>query len=241
MNKREIEERLLRPLNGRVALFLLMVEMLCSVAFTINGIVHFYHGKFLHGITWVTIGAILFSAFFVLILGLKTVNPNEALVLVLYGDYYGTIRQSGFYYVHPFAMSIRPNHVATYGEHRESWLLGGHPKTISMKMEARNSRMQKVNDKDGNLITIGANVIWRVVDPTKAAFQVYDYREYLLAQMDFAIRSTVSNFSKEQLYSNEEQPVADGQTIAEIMQQQLQNRVDVVGLLIEEVIPVLNY
>ena len=218
-----------------------MVEMLCSVASTINGIVHFYHGKFLHGIIWITIGAILFSTFFVLILGLKTVNPNEALVLVIFGDYYGTIRQSGFYYVHPFAMSIRPNHVATYGEHRESWLFGGHPKTISMKMEALNSRTQNINDKEGYLITIGANVRWRVVDPTKATFQVYDYHEYLSTQIDFTIRTMASNFSKEEICSNEELSVADGKTIAEIMQQQLQNRVDVVGLLIEEVIPVLNY
>ena len=111
-----------------------------------------------------------------------------------------------------------------------------------MKQQTLDNKKQKVNDVDGNPIIIGAVVIWRVVDPTQAVFAVENYREFLNIQTDSTIRNVARLYPYDSL---EEDPDGDGvkektlrgssQEIAQVMQQQLQSRVEKAGLVIEEV------
>ncbi len=98
--------------------------------------------------------------------GFAVVNPNESLVLTLFGDYKGTILKNGFWWFNPLMSR----------------------KKISLKARNFNSDTIKVNDKIGNPILIGAVVVWRVKDTYKAAFEVDNYEHFVMVQTDAAIR-----------------------------------------------------
>ena len=181
--------------------------------------------------------------------GLKVINPNEALVLTLFGKYYGTIKDHGFFFVNPFVTGRNP--VAEKRGEQESLLSelsesnkknkekkASTNKKISTKVLTFNNGTQKVNDAMGNPIIIGAIVVWKVVNPTKAAFNVDDYFQYLSTQCDSAIR----NIARLYPYDNMEETDTDEKTlrgssqeIADTMKEKLQQRVQDAGLEILEV------
>lgn len=113
---------------------------------------------------------------------------------------------------------------------------------ISLKQQTLDNKKQKVNDVDGNPIIIGAVVIWRVVDPTQAVFSVENYREFLNIQTDSTIRNVARLYPYDSLGEDadgdgvkEKTLRGSSQEIAQVMQQQLQSRVEKAGLEIEEV------
>lgn len=133
--------------------------------------------------------------------GLKLINPNEALVLTLFGKYKGTLKEAGFYYVNPFCTAFNP---AATTRLRQSDDVGGgirtvstqesgeqNKKKISLKVMTLSNNKQKINDCLGNPIEISIAVIWRVVDTAKAVFDVDNYKEYLSLQCDAALREIV--------------------------------------------------
>ena len=158
------------------------------------------------GIAMVVIGFIGLSAGWIVFLGLKVLGPQEALVLTLFGKYTGTIRDAGFYYVHPFSVAVNPAAQTKLrqsgdvdgGEHR---LFGNRDsarnrtvnesKKISLKVMTLNNARQKINDVLGNPVEIGIAVMWRVKDTAKAVFNVDNYKEYLSLQCDTALRDIV--------------------------------------------------
>lgn len=105
--------------------------------------------------------------------GIFVVNPNEAKVLVLFGNYVGTVRESGFYWANPFYAKTR----------------------ISLKARNLETDKVKVNDKQGNPIIIGAVVVWRVEDTAKAKFDVDNYEQFVKLQCDTAIRHLAGSYS----------------------------------------------
>ncbi len=146
------------------------------------------------------------SLSWLLLLGLRILKPQEALVLTLFGRYVGTIREAGFYFVNPFCSAVNPaatTKLAQSGEttHTPSTGLSLNPngtinfemasKKISLKAMTLNNGRQKINDCLGNPVEIGIAVIWRVVDTAKAAFNVDNYKEYLSLQCDSALRNIV--------------------------------------------------
>lgn len=155
-------------------------------------------------IIWLSIGWVPF-------LGLKVLKPQEALVLTLFGNYVGTLKEAGFYFVNPFCTSVNPASktklsqsgdvdnnakknanlsnilgISTTGTAEES-----SSKKISLKVMTLNNSRQKINDCLGNPIEIGIAVTWRVVDTAKAVFNVDNYKEYLSLQCDGALRNIV--------------------------------------------------
>src|ERR1700690_3823487 len=98
--------------------------------------------------------------------GLTIVHPNEARALILFGNYYGTLRAQGPWWVNPFT------------ERRK----------ISVKIRNFECSQLKVNDHDGNPIAIAAVVVWRVTDTAEALFEVDDYENFLHAQTGGAPR-----------------------------------------------------
>ena len=150
------------------------------------------------GILYLCVGWILF-------LGLKVVGPQEALVLTLFGKYYGSIKEEGFYFVNPFCVAVNPAAETKLNqsgdvevEKKPSILFGSKnnvkptvSKKVSLKAMTLNNSRQKINDCLGNPIEIGIAVIWRVTDTAKAVFDVDNYKEYLSLQCDSALRNIV--------------------------------------------------
>lgn len=185
----------------------------------------------------------------ILYIGLKVIKPNEALVLTLFGRYYGTIKKEGFYWVNPFATAVNPIPSGTYAPSSgkvetklEVSSSNQMPKRkISLKATTLNNDKQKVNDALGNPIIIGVVVVWRVVDTAKAVFSVENYIEYLSIQCDAALRSVVRDYP----YDSEDDEVSlrgSATVIAERIAQELQTKVEVAGLeIIESRITHLSY
>lgn len=204
------------------------------------------------GILWV-VGGFLF------LFGFKIIGPQEALVLTLFGKYIGTLKNPGFYYVHPFSSAVNPAAKTRLGQSgdvdRDSTsklVISGQGNTvqtsltnkkISLKIMTLNNSRQKVNDVLGNPVEIGIAVMWRVTDTAKAVFNVDNFKEYLSLQCDTAVRNIV------RIYPYDIAPgidtTGDGQpdegslrgssaVVAERIRQEIQEKVKEAGLEILE-------
>ncbi len=234
-----IQERELRPASGILMLFLNIVAMLLEIVFFIAGLGLCAAGSYgvLLGLLVIVITIVCFVISCILFGGLKTVKPNEALVLTLFGKYHGTIKKSGFFLVNPFATAFNPGYSAVRQPNGTTVTYGS--RTVSMKVRTLDNEKQKVNDILGNPIIIGAVVIWKVTDPTKAVFAVENYVNYLSIQTD----STIRNIAR--LYPYDDMDDKDGidektlrgssMEIAGRMKEELQARVIEAGLEIIEV------
>ena len=191
---------------GVPMMFLVILMFLCSLAGFIMGVGHFincddnglpvqplYVCLFVGGI-------ILFVLSCILCGGFKMLNPNEAVVLNLFGKYKGTLKEAGFYYVNPFCVSFNP---AADTKLRQSDDVGAktisssqtvNTKKISLKIMTLSNNKQKINDCLGNPIEISIAVIWKVVDTAKAVFSVDNYKEFLSLQCDAALREIVRTY-----------------------------------------------
>ena len=233
------EEIILKGKNGIVMLLLLILGMFASIGIIVGGgvLIDFT----MLGVLVLVFGILLLLVFAIMLSGLKIIKPNEALVLTLFCKYYGTLKEPGFFFVNPFCVAYNPgmervvSHDATGNVTTK--MIGS--KKISTKISTLNNGVQKVNDVLGNPIVIGAVVIWKVVNPTSAAFAVENYKEFLSIQCDSTIRNIArlypyddmddSNGIEEKTLRGSSQEIADG------MREELQNRVKEAGLEIMEV------
>ncbi len=244
-NTQTMQEKLVKPMSGGVMLLVCILGWAVSIACLVWGCC-IVETQTVAGIVLICLFLALLLLFCILAGGLKIIHPNEARVFTLFGKYYGTIKEAGWYYVHPFAASFAPGRVTTVQTGTNGSTTGKTTTVtspaISLKQQTLDNKKQKVNDVDGNPIIIGAVVIWRVVDPTQAVFSVENYREFLNIQTDSTIRNVARLYPYDSL---EEDADGDGvkektlrgssQEIAQVMQQQLQSRVEKAGLEIEEV------
>ena len=150
-------------------------------------------------IIWIALG-------WILLIGLKVLKPQEALVLTLFGKYIGTLKGEGFYFVNPFCTAVNPaaktklsqsGDVSRKGDVAEAAAAAvsngaeAVGKKVSLKIMTLNNARQKINDCLGNPVEIGIAVMWRVTDTAKAVFNVDNYKEYLSLQCDSALRDIV--------------------------------------------------
>ena len=181
------------------------MSMLILIALIFFGsILLFIFGANSDNILLIVISIILFVGDFFLLPGLKVLKPQEALVLTLFGDYIGTLKGEGFYFVNPFCTSINPaakTKLSQSGDVNKNTLVQANlvqtndiqvgNNKISLKMMTLNNQVQKINDCLGNPVEIGIAVIWKVSDTYKAVFNVDNYKEYLSLQCDSALRNVV--------------------------------------------------
>ena len=181
------------------------MSMLILIALIFFGsILLFIFGANSDNILLIVISVILFVGDFFLMPGLKVLKPQEALVLTLFGDYIGTLKGEGFYFVNPFCTSINPaakTKLSQSGDVNKNTLVQANlvqtndiqvgNNKISLKMMTLNNAVQKINDCLGNPVEIGIAVIWKVSDTYKAVFNVDNYKEYLSLQCDSALRNVV--------------------------------------------------
>lgn len=255
---RDVEQKIIKPRGGMAVLILTTMLLILFIIGIIAGAIFLDRGDSLVGgiLLGVCITGVVATP--VLYFGLKIVGPNEALVLTLFGKYYGTIMESGFYFVNPFTCSNNPAYTKALNtkvlsnkmenaENLRKDTASAAPKinakkTVSLKDITLNNGVQKVNDVMGNPIVIGAVVIWRVVNPTKAVFNVEDYSEFLSIQTDSTIRNTARlypyDFAESDIRSdenNEKTLRGSSQEIAETMRKALAEKVEFAGLEIVEV------
>jgi regulator of protease activity HflC (stomatin/prohibitin superfamily) len=130
----------------------------------------------------------------VLLRGFFSLQPNEARVLVLFGTYKGSVRNSGFHWANPFYSNGRQgqNNLESRLAGTESVSIGSVRRSlgrnkISLRARTLNGEKLKVNDKRGNPIEIAAVVVWRIEDTPRAFFDVDDYENYVPIQSEFAL------------------------------------------------------
>ena len=108
MQQTNIVEKELHPMSGLLALLLCVLGLAASTAAIVFGSIQSAAGAVALGVTLIVLGAVGWVVFPVLTAGLKVVHPNEARVLTLFGNYHGTIKAPGFYFVNPFCTSFSP-------------------------------------------------------------------------------------------------------------------------------------
>ena len=151
-------EKIITALNGYlVVVMLLVLTALMLYGFISNNMI---------------LGVASFLIFVLLTKGFIVVSPNSSKVLLLFGDYKGSVKQSGFFWINPL-----------YNR-------------TSLSLRARNfeSEKIKVNDKMGNPIMISVILVWKVKDTFKATFEVDNYENFIRIQTDSAVRKLAGSF-----------------------------------------------
>jgi len=191
-----MEKVLTNKKHGLIMMLLLILTLVLSIVGFVAGAVatDMYLGSI--GIVIIVASVILFIFTLICFGGLKVLKPQEALVLTLFGEYYGTLKGEGFYFVNPLCSAVNP---AAYTSLKQSGDVNTSEKVIavergnrmSLKIMTLSNNKQKINDCLGNPVEIGIAVMWRVVDTAKAAFNVDNYKEFLSLQCDSALRNIV--------------------------------------------------
>jgi len=193
-------ERALQPLSGWTALIGLVAGILLPIPLVP------VLGRAFGGLSSASnpaiaplalVAAVLVSAVcFVCLFGLVAIAPNEARVFSLFGDYKGTARRSGFWWVNPFytkkPISLRIRNFET-GSSRTPEVKDAAGKVVEQQGRTH-GRPSKVNDRNGNPVEISAVVVWRVVDTAEASFEVQDYEDFVAVQSEAALRSLATRY-----------------------------------------------
>ncbi len=149
----------------------------------------------------------------ILMPGFFFVNPNNSMVLVLFGDYRGTVKENGFYWVNPFFMK----------------------KSISLRARNFDSEKIKVNDKVGNPIQIGVILVWQVSNTFKAAFDVDNYETFVKLQTDSAVRLLAGQYAYDNFDNDQEVTLRSGnEEVNHALEENLRNRLDMAGIQVIE-------
>ena len=192
-------EKSYSPLSG----YLMLVIMLVLFVIGIGGLFAMRSPMFI----WLLVfSGLLTPGFFFL-------NPNSSVVLVLFGDYKGTVKASGFFWVNPFFAK----------------------KSISLRARNFDSEKIKVNDKVGNPIQIGVILVWQVKDTFKAAFEVDNYDNFVRIQSDAAVRTLAGMYPYDNFEIEAEMTLRSGHVeVNQALEETLRNRLDIAGIYVIE-------
>lgn len=253
MGSKEIDyqEIQAKAMNGMGMLILNLILEIIGVAAIIGGAILLENeiapgwnvALLVFGIVYTFFGWIPF-------MGLKILQPQEALVLTLFGKYIGTLKGEGFFFVNPFVVAVNPavqggmgtatedqNPIAALNKSNPSSQMHNQmpKKTISLKSMTLNNNKQKVNDVLGNPIEIGIVVIWRVVNTAKAVFSVDNYKAFLSIQCDSALRNIARLYPYDMADAGEEKTLRGSSLeVADKLKAEIQSRVEFAGIEIIE-------
>lgn len=180
---------------------------------------------------------------FIMLFGFFALQPNEARVLVLFGEYKGTVRASGFHWGNPFYSNgpsqashlAAPAAAAKTGDKPAPAPGKRHPRMkISLRARNLNGERLKVNDKRGNPIEIAAVVVWRVEDTAQAMFDVDDYEHYVQVQSESAVRHLASQYAYDHGEENEITLRSGVDEVSQALTRELQDRLSKAGVVVEE-------
>jgi len=159
-----------------------------------------------------SLGILLGIAGFIMFSGYFTLQPNEGRVLILFGEYKGTVRTSGFHWTNPFYTKKR----------------------ISLRSRNLEGQQLKVNDKRGNPIEIAVVVVWHVKDTAQALFDVEDYEAFVRVQSESAVRHLANEFAYDHGEEGETTLRSGVEEVSEVLRQELDARLAKAGVTVEE-------
>jgi hypothetical protein len=160
----------------------------------------------------ITLSSVAVLVVCVLWLGLFMVNPNEARVLQLFGQYEGTARMAGLRYANPFLTKRK----------------------VSVRVRNFETNKLKVNDKNSNPIEVATVVVWRVVDTAEALFEVDDYVEYVHVQSEAALRALTVHYPYDAHDEGEISLSGHTAEISEQLKKEIQDRLKNAGVQVLE-------
>ena len=162
----------------------------------------------------VFVGILLSSLFATLLVaaGFFMIQPNQAAVITLFGEYRGTERTEGLRWVWPWMMR----------------------KKISARAHNIHSERVKINDLRGNPIEIACNVVWRVADTAQASFDVDDYKEFVNIQIEAGLRTVGSRHPYDDFESEEVTLRGSADVVNRELLEELNDRLKVAGVVVDE-------
>jgi regulator of protease activity HflC (stomatin/prohibitin superfamily) len=190
---------------GALMLVLELALLVVSVYIFVLGIGAGSVARILGGVGLFVLFAIGLGGFFV-------VQPNESKLLVLFGNYLGTVKQNGFWWTNPFTTRSK----------------------VSLRVRNFNSEKLKVNDLVGNPIEIAAIVVWRVTDTYDAKFTVEDYEHFVSVQSEAAVRHLASSYPYDEHQPNEMSLRGSIDEVTETLKRELQARLARAGVVVDE-------
>ncbi|MHB8095067.1 MAG: SPFH domain-containing protein [Candidatus Aminicenantales bacterium] len=203
---KDIREKKVFQVNGWV---MVLIDLIVAAAAVRHVIGHITRPQPLFGLILSAIGLALVIATFS---GFFLIHPNESKVFTFLGKYVGSARTMGFFFTNPFAVK----------------------KTVTLRISNLNSETIKVNDALGNPIEIAAVVVWHVVDSAKALFNVENYHNFVAIQSETAIRQLATHYPYDAHDKETESLRANPDEIAGKLKDQVQNRLEIAGVLVVE-------
>jgi len=226
-----IREQVFRPSTGWFPLIISLLLLFggpALIVYTAVNVASPSFTPFLFAIVMIITG-------FLMLFGFQAVAPNDARVLLLFGEYKGSIMESGFYWVNPFfskkRISLRVRNFET-GATTEPETKDATGRILKHKTRTA-GRPSKVNDRDGNPIDISAVVVWKVVNTAEAMFEVDDFEDFVAVQSEAALR----NLATRHPYDSEDHEVSlrgSSVEVCEQLQQDIQERLDKAGVEVIE-------
>lgn len=191
------QEKIISPPSGYLTFVL-------SILLLVGSIFCFISESFIAG------GIILAVDLFLVFPGFLIINPNQSMVLTLFGKYTGTVKADGFFWVNPLTSKRK----------------------LSLKANNLNGQQLKVNDKLGNPIEIAAVVVWKVNETAKAVFAVENYMQYVNIQSEAAVRHLANIFPYDHAEGEESSiTLKDGaEQVSEILEKELTERLSRAGI-----------
>jgi regulator of protease activity HflC (stomatin/prohibitin superfamily) len=198
------QERSATTFNG----YVMLLVLLAAVGVAVAGVATINQNEAL-GVSLLVLGVILGGFVFI---GFYLLQPNQAAAILLFGDYKGTDRTAGLRWRWPWLTRTR----------------------ISTRVHNVTSERLKVNDLRGNPIEIASNVVWRVTDSAQALFDVDDYTKFLFVQIESAIRAICAKYPYDDIEHQETTLRGHADVVSEELKVELQDRVSVAGITIDE-------
>ena len=194
------DEKGFSPMSGLLMIFVLLADIALIAA-------GFYYLRNAYAVILILAAIFLIPGFFI-------VNPNVSMVLILFGEYKGTVKKNGFFWVLPFYVRRK----------------------VSLRARNIDSAAIKVNDKLANPIKIGVVLVWRVKDTFKASFDVDDYVHFVDIQTDAAIRKIAGEYAYDNFDDDESDVTlrSGGDAIDHRLEESLSERLSIAGIEVME-------
>jgi regulator of protease activity HflC (stomatin/prohibitin superfamily) len=192
-------ENTTKPISG--VLMVIVVLAIIALGIVLPVLFHIKLG-------WALLGLATFLS-----IGFMIVNPNDSSVLILFGDYKGTVKENGFFWTNPLIIKKR----------------------ISLRARNFDSSPIKVNDKLGNPIMIGGVLVWKVADTFKASFEVDEYETFVKIQSESAIRKLAGLYPYDSLDHEDEISLrSGGEEVNHQLEKELTERLKIAGIEVLE-------
>ncbi|OZA93476.1 SPFH domain-containing protein [Altererythrobacter sp. H2] len=145
--------------------------------------------------------------------GFFMLQPNQAVVVTLFGAYRGTERTGGLRWVWPWMMRTK----------------------LSVRAHNVHSERVKINDLRGNPIEIACNVVWRVADTAQAVFDVDDYKEFVEIQIEAGLRTVGARHPYDDMSDEDETTLrGSADVVNRELCEELNERLKVAGIVVDE-------